>query len=175
MRQQVEGGEEGVRQGVEILVADGGQVDQPHAAVHRLRGCALAAVDGDLVAARGQPGGEFFGKGFESAVVGRNAARAEEGNAHAGGSYSPRRRGGRGGSAEKKPRFVFSALPQRSPRLRGENKPDSICSTPSRLPSARACAPFSWAPACSPERIGTSSPCRRGPRAGAIGSGGAWP
>ena len=44
----------------------------------------LAAVDGHLVAARHQPRGKFFGEGFEAAVVGRNAARAEKGDAHCG-------------------------------------------------------------------------------------------
>ena len=67
--------------GVEIFVADGGQILQAHAAIERFRS-ALAAVDGDLVAAFHQTGGEFLGEGFETAVVGGNAARAEKGDAH---------------------------------------------------------------------------------------------
>ena len=43
---------------------------------------ALAAVDRDLVAARRQAGGKFFGEGLEAAVIGRNAARAEKRDAH---------------------------------------------------------------------------------------------
>ena len=46
MRQQVQRGNERVRQGVEILVADGGQILQPDAAVFGLR-ILFAAVDGD--------------------------------------------------------------------------------------------------------------------------------
>ena len=81
VRQQVQGGDEGVRQGVEVLVADGGQVVQAHAAVAASR-MPLAAIDGDLVPARRQARGKLFGEGLEAAVTGRNAARAENGDAH---------------------------------------------------------------------------------------------
>ncbi len=70
-----------MRQGVEIFVADGGQVLQADAAIDGF-GEPLAAVDRHAVSARGQPGGELFGEGFESAVIGGNAARAEKGDAH---------------------------------------------------------------------------------------------
>ena len=81
MRQQVERGEQGVRQRVEILVANGGQVEEAHAAVDRLR-MALAAIDGHLMPARSQTGGEIFGEGFEAAIAGWNAARAKKGYPH---------------------------------------------------------------------------------------------
>ena len=72
--------------GCRSICAGGGQVVQAHAAIDGL-GMPLAAVDGDAVAALGQPGGKFFGEGFEAAVAGGNAARAEERDAHrTGGS-----------------------------------------------------------------------------------------
>ena len=41
-----------------------------------------AAVDDDLVAARGQPGGELLDGGLEAAVGGGDAARAEDRDLH---------------------------------------------------------------------------------------------
>ena len=81
VKQQVRGGDGGMGDGVEVLVADGGQVLEPDAAVFGL-GMALPAVDRDGVAARGQADGNLLREGLESAVTGRNAPRTEEGDAH---------------------------------------------------------------------------------------------
>jgi hypothetical protein len=66
----------GVRDGIEIFVPDGGEILQVHAAVERPR-TRLAAVYGNLMAAFHKARGEFFRKGFESAVICGNSARAE--------------------------------------------------------------------------------------------------
>ena len=71
----VEGGEGSVSDGVEIFVADGGQIAEMNAAVSVL-GMALAAVDGYVMAALDETDGNFFCKGLEAAVVGGNAACA---------------------------------------------------------------------------------------------------
>ncbi len=73
----MERGKECVRQGVEIFVANGGKILQADAAIYRVFE-SLAAIDGDLVSARYQPGGKLFGEGFESAVIGWDAARANQ-------------------------------------------------------------------------------------------------
>ena len=80
VKQQVRGGNGGVGDGIEVFVADGGQVLEPDAAVFGL-GMALPAVDRDGVAARGQADGNLLREGLESAVTGRNAPRTEEGDA----------------------------------------------------------------------------------------------
>src|SRR5690348_16673895 len=72
-----------MRQRVEILVTDGGIVLKLHAAVYRVRRL-FAAVNPHLMAAGHESGGKLFRKGFESAVVGRDAARAEESDAQSG-------------------------------------------------------------------------------------------
>jgi len=64
-----------VRQGVEVFVANGGKILQADAAIYRVFE-SLAAIDGDLVSARHQPGGDLFGEGFEPAVICGDAARA---------------------------------------------------------------------------------------------------
>ena len=70
-----------MRQRIEVFVVDGGQVEQADAAINRLA-VTLAAVDGHRMAARGQPDGKLFRERLESAVIGRNAARSENGDAH---------------------------------------------------------------------------------------------
>ena len=69
-------GKKCVRERVEIFVANGGEMLQADAVVYRVL-VALAAIDGDLVSARNQAGGKLFGEGFKSAVIGRDAARAD--------------------------------------------------------------------------------------------------
>jgi len=70
-----------VEDGLGVLVADGRQVAQMDAAVDGL-GVFLAAVDRDVMAAGGKARGEFFGEGFEAAVVGGYAACAKQSDAH---------------------------------------------------------------------------------------------
>ena len=81
MRQQMHCRNQGMRDGIEIFVADGGQIFQPHAAIHGLR-IALAAIDRHLMTAGREPRGEFLGKRFEAAVIGWNPSGAEQGDAH---------------------------------------------------------------------------------------------
>ena len=74
--EQVSGRNRGVRDGVEIFVPDGGEVLQVNAAVEGSR-TSLPAIDSHLMAALHQARGEFFRKGFESAVACGNSARPE--------------------------------------------------------------------------------------------------
>ena len=91
VRQQVQRGEKGVRHRVEVLMADGGQVVEPHAQV-LARGVALAAVDGDVVATRGQTPGSLLGEGLEAAIAGRNAPGSDDGDSHARTAWRVRAR-----------------------------------------------------------------------------------
>ncbi len=68
-------------QGLEVFVADGGEILQAHAAEYAGR-LPFPAVDGDLVAALHQARGKLLGEGFEAAVAGGNAACAEERDSH---------------------------------------------------------------------------------------------
>ena len=58
-----------------------GRYCKTHAAIVRFR-MPLPAIHGDLMSARGQPGGKFFGEGLKSAVARGNAARAEDREPH---------------------------------------------------------------------------------------------
>ena len=81
-------GDESVRQSIEILVTNGGQVNQMHAPVS-CRSVPFPAINRDVVTAGSQPHGEFFRERFEAPVIGRNAARAENRDAHGAYSDSP--------------------------------------------------------------------------------------
>jgi hypothetical protein len=76
--------QEGVHEGVEVLVLDRAQVDEPRALV----GGQLpvddvrAAVDDHLVAALGQPRGELLDRRLEAAVGGGDPAGAEDRDLH---------------------------------------------------------------------------------------------
>src|SRR5579859_5215796 len=70
-----------MRQSVEILVTDGGEVAQRNAAIAGA-GASLPAVDGYFMTASGEPDAELLGEGFKSSVAGWNAARTEDGDAH---------------------------------------------------------------------------------------------
>jgi len=78
---EVEGGVEGMGEGFGVFVAEGGEVLEVDAAVGG-GGVAIAAVDGDVVAAEDEPGGELFGEGFKAAVTGRDPTGPEDGNTH---------------------------------------------------------------------------------------------
>ena len=73
-------------QGIEVLIANRGQVLKIDASVD-FRAVLLAAINGDVMAPCAQARGEFFRKGFESAVIRGNTARAEERDAHVPGRY----------------------------------------------------------------------------------------
>ena len=62
------------------------------------------AVDGDVVTARGQPRPALFGEGLEAAVVGRDAARAEDRELHPFTPPPPDGEGARRGHDEQKER-----------------------------------------------------------------------
>ena len=64
-----------MRQGVEVFMANGRKILQADAAIYRVLE-SLAAIDGNLVSTRYQPGGDLFGEGFESTVIRGDAARA---------------------------------------------------------------------------------------------------
>ncbi len=81
MREQVKSGKKRVRQGVEILVANGRQVLQSNAAVDGL-GMPLAAIDRYAVSALRQSRGKLFREGFEAAIVSGDSAGSEKGDAH---------------------------------------------------------------------------------------------
>src|SRR5437763_1892559 len=77
----MKGRQRSVRDCIEILVTNGGEISQANPAVGRLR-IPLPAVHGDFVTAGRQAGGYLFGKSFESAVACGNAARAQYRDAH---------------------------------------------------------------------------------------------
>ncbi len=68
-------GESGVRDSVEILVANGGQVLQTDSAIQRF-GMPLAAIYGHLVTTHRQPRRQFLGESLKPAVTRWNAACA---------------------------------------------------------------------------------------------------
>jgi hypothetical protein len=71
----VQGGSEGVRNGIEVFVAKGRKVSQVDAAIGGFRR-ALAAINRNVMTARGEPGRQFLGERFKPAVIGGYAARA---------------------------------------------------------------------------------------------------
>ena len=86
--------EQGVHDGLEVLAAWRGQSNDAHPAVtaHGLGHPAIAAVDGDFMAARTETRAEFLGECLEAAVARRHSACAEEGQTHLAlvfGSYHP--------------------------------------------------------------------------------------
>ena len=83
-RRGVEGGEEGVDDRVEVLVADGGQHLEAHALVLDLARADVvrAAVDRHVVAARDEPRRELLGERLEPPVAGRNPPRPQNRDAH---------------------------------------------------------------------------------------------
>jgi hypothetical protein len=81
MPQQVERRKEGMGESIEVLMANGGEILKPDAAIMRL-GERRSTIDRHLVAARRQADRQLFGKSLESAVAGWYAARAEEGDPH---------------------------------------------------------------------------------------------
>src|SRR5215467_5860263 len=83
MAEQVQSRKEGVRQRVEIFVADRRKIPQTDAAIHLLP-IPFAAVDCDLMAALRETPGKLFGEGLKATVLGRDTARAENGDAHRG-------------------------------------------------------------------------------------------
>jgi len=80
----VENRDEGVRHRIQILRADRGQDHQANAFVvpPGIPDVIGTAINCDIVAAGGESSGKLFGKGFESAVVGGNSPRTENGQFH---------------------------------------------------------------------------------------------
>src|SRR5450432_1884108 len=85
MKRQMASGKEGVRQSVQIFVADTGQIDQLDAAIGGLL-VLFAAVDGYLMATPHKARGNLFGEGFEASIVRRNSPGAEESDVQTGRS-----------------------------------------------------------------------------------------
>ena len=75
MPQQVQRGERGMSDGVEVLVPQGGKGNELHAAVLGC-GARAPAVHRHLEPPLNQSGREFFGEGLKAAIAGRNAASA---------------------------------------------------------------------------------------------------
>ena len=69
-----------MRDSVEIFVPDGGKASEENASVGR---CGfLAAINGYAVPSRGESCRKLFRECFKTAVPGRNAASAEDGELH---------------------------------------------------------------------------------------------
>jgi hypothetical protein len=85
MGQDVEYGKERMSDGVEILMRDCRQQDQPDSLVMAscMADVVLPPIDSDLMAAQDKPGGELFGERLKTSVIGGDAASAEDGNLHA--------------------------------------------------------------------------------------------
>src|ERR1035438_1039753 len=119
---------------------------------------ALAAIDGHLMAARGQTGGKFLGERFEAAIAGWNAARAKKSypHLHMVATKAETNLGSAGWTACATSQGNSIEISACWPGLR---QPTSW-----RSRSASAYEPTSSARACSLAQSGTSSPCTRRPR-----------
>src|SRR5580658_2206411 len=80
MTDQMQRGEKGVDQSIEIFMPQGRQVNQRNTTIGFSR-MALPAVNGDGVPALYQTRGQLFSESFEAAISSRNPPRAENGDA----------------------------------------------------------------------------------------------
>ena len=82
----MQGRDERIDGGIEMLGGDAGQDDAAHARIDELlvsrAGERTPAVDADIVAALGQPRRKLLGKSLEAAIAVGDAARAQDGNLH---------------------------------------------------------------------------------------------
>src|SRR5207237_3064141 len=86
---RVDARDEPVEDGVEMLGRDRWQSPDSRPSPARQPGLHItrAPVDGDLVSALGEAGRELLGQSFEAAVARRDAARAENADAHRAEGY----------------------------------------------------------------------------------------
>src|SRR5215470_1112117 len=97
LEQRVDGREQAVRDGVEMLAPDGRELDLANPAIRAafVSDVGNTAIDGDVVPTGSEPGAQLFDARLEPAVAGRHAPRAQHANADHGQNcraaiYAPR-------------------------------------------------------------------------------------